>query len=87
VIFKSPYKDVEIPGVSLPEFVLESARQRGDKPALIDGPTGRTITYQEFVASVEGLASGLAAATSAREMCSRSTRRTSPNMPLRSMAW
>ena len=46
MIFKSPYQDVEIPRVSLPEFVLESARQRGDKPALIDGPSGRTITYQ-----------------------------------------
>jgi acyl-CoA synthetase (AMP-forming)/AMP-acid ligase II len=61
VIFKSPYEDVEIPEISLSEFVLESARQRGDKPALIDGPTGRTITYRELVASVEALASGLAA--------------------------
>jgi acyl-CoA synthetase (AMP-forming)/AMP-acid ligase II len=61
MIFKSPYQDVEVPRIPLPEFVLESARQRGDKPALIDGSTGRTITYQDFVASVEGLASGLAA--------------------------
>jgi acyl-CoA synthetase (AMP-forming)/AMP-acid ligase II len=61
VIFKSPYQDVEIPRVSLPEFVLESARQRGDKPALIDGPTGRTITYQELVGSAEALAAGLGA--------------------------
>ena len=43
--FKSPHPDVEIPEVPLHEFVLQKAASLGDKPALIDGPTGRTITY------------------------------------------
>src|SRR5688572_28971524 len=58
---KSPHADVDIPEVPLAGFVLESARQRGDKPALIDGPSGRTVTYSEFVMGVELMAAGLAA--------------------------
>ena len=58
---RSPHADVEIPEVSLADFVLESARQRGDKPALIDGPSGRTVTYKDFVTGVELMAAGLAA--------------------------
>jgi acyl-CoA synthetase (AMP-forming)/AMP-acid ligase II len=61
MVLKSPFQDVEIPEVSLPDLLLESARERGDKPALIDGPSGRTITYAEFVAGVELMAAGLAA--------------------------
>ncbi len=61
MIFRSPYPDVDIPRTSLSEFVLERAEELGDKPALIDGPTGRTITYAELRAGVLRLASGLAA--------------------------
>ena len=43
MIFTSPYPDIEIPAVALTEFVLEHAAEYGDKPALIDGPTGRTL--------------------------------------------
>ena len=43
--FKSLYPDVKIPEVSLSEYVLEHAQKLGDKPALIDGASGRTITY------------------------------------------
>ena len=32
----------------------------GDKPALIEGPTGRALSYAELVEGVEGLAAGLA---------------------------
>jgi hypothetical protein len=45
VTFKSPYPDVSIPEAPLTEFVLARAAEFGDKPALIDGPSGRTITY------------------------------------------
>jgi acyl-CoA synthetase (AMP-forming)/AMP-acid ligase II len=58
---KSPYPDVEIPEVSLPEFVLGDAARRGDKPALIDGPTGRTITYAQLAGGVDRVAAGLSA--------------------------
>ena len=45
MIFKSPYPDVEIPQIGVAQFILQSAAGRGDKPALIDGPSGRTITF------------------------------------------
>ncbi|MEA2453232.1 MAG: hypothetical protein QOG04_1942 [Actinomycetota bacterium] len=60
MIFRSPYTDVEIPDQSLSAFVLAGAAERGDKPALIDGPTGRTLTYAELAKGVERLAAGLA---------------------------
>ena len=58
--FSSPYDDVDIPNVSLPEFILEAARRWGDKPALIDGPSGRTLTYAQFAGGVERVAASLA---------------------------
>lgn len=61
MIFRGPYEDVAIPEMSLPEFVLAGAAQRGDKPALIDGPTGRTLTYEALAGGVRALAAGLAA--------------------------
>src|SRR5919202_6524644 len=44
-MLRSPSPDVEISDVPLPDFVLARAGGLGDKPALIDAPTGRTITY------------------------------------------
>ena len=52
--------DVEIPNVAISDFVLENAAEFGDKPALIDGPSGRQITYAELAQGVRALASGLA---------------------------
>ncbi len=60
MIFKSPYPDVDIPDISLTEFVLSRTRQFGDKPALIDGPSGRTITYAQLGGAVRLVASSLA---------------------------
>jgi len=59
VILSSPYPDVDIPESSLTAFVLEQAAQRGDKPAFIDGPTGRTLTYAQLAGAVQKLAAGL----------------------------
>ena len=59
-MIRSPFPDIEIPDMPFTEFVLERADERGDKAAIIDGPTGRTITYPELVESVRGLAAGLA---------------------------
>jgi len=61
MIFKSLYPDVSIPEVSLTAFVLQRARELGDKPALIDGPSGRTITYGQLPGLVARVAGGLAA--------------------------
>jgi acyl-CoA synthetase (AMP-forming)/AMP-acid ligase II len=60
-IIRSPYPEVTIPEVSLPEFVFADAARRADKPALIDGPSGRAITYGELVERARLVAGGLAA--------------------------
>lgn len=61
MIFRSPFPEVEIPDVPLTEFVLGRARERGDKPALIEGTTGRVVTYAQLCELVERAARGLAA--------------------------
>ncbi len=48
------------PDVDVSAFVLEHAAEFGDKPALIDGPTGRTITYEQLDQATRALACGLA---------------------------
>ena len=58
--FRSVYPEVAIPEISLTACVLERARERGDKPALIDGPSGRTITYGQLPGLVARAAAGLA---------------------------
>jgi acyl-CoA synthetase (AMP-forming)/AMP-acid ligase II len=57
----SPYPDVEIPSVSLTEYVLGRAEERGDKPALIDGATGAVTTYAEFTQRVRATSAAFAA--------------------------
>lgn len=52
---------VTIPDANLPDYILGDAAARGDKPALIDGPTGRTVTYAQLAAGVDRVAAGLAA--------------------------
>jgi acyl-CoA synthetase (AMP-forming)/AMP-acid ligase II len=60
-IIRSPYPKVTIPEVSLPEFVFADAASRAAKPALIDGSSGRAITYGELVDRARLVAGGLAA--------------------------
>jgi acyl-CoA synthetase (AMP-forming)/AMP-acid ligase II len=60
-IIRSPYPDVTVPELSLPELVLADAARRADKPALIDGPSGRTITYGQLLERSRLVAGGLAA--------------------------
>jgi acyl-CoA synthetase (AMP-forming)/AMP-acid ligase II len=59
--FQSPYPDVDIPDCTLTEAVLSRAEDLADKPALIDGPSGRSLTYGELRGSIAALASALAA--------------------------
>jgi len=60
MIFHSPHPDAVIPEVSLPHYVLQQAPQWADKPALIDGPSGRTLTYRQLADQVQRVAAGLA---------------------------
>ena len=61
MIYRSPFPDVAIPEVALPQFLLEQVAQRGDKAALIDAPTGRTISSGLLARAVDRVAAGLAA--------------------------
>ena len=52
MIIKGPYPDVTIPETALTPFALRRVADLGNKPALIDGPTGRTLTYQQLADSI-----------------------------------
>ena len=60
MIFRSPHREVTIPDVSLGELLLTRAEGFRDKLALIDGLTGRSYTFTEFVSSVKRIAASLA---------------------------
>jgi acyl-CoA synthetase (AMP-forming)/AMP-acid ligase II len=60
-IHTGPEPEVQIPDLDITSYVFEHASERPDKPALIDGPSGRTVTYGELVGSIRALAAGLAA--------------------------
>jgi 4-coumarate--CoA ligase len=66
VIHTSPLADITIPELPLTPFVLEHAIERGDQAAIIDGPSGRVVTFAQFDDSVRRLAGGLVAAGLAR---------------------
>jgi acyl-CoA synthetase (AMP-forming)/AMP-acid ligase II len=61
IIHSSPFPDVEIPDVSLTEYVLRRAVDVPDRVALVDGPTGRSYTFAELRDAVHRLAGGLQA--------------------------
>lgn len=59
MIFRAPEAPVVIPDVALTPFLLERAAARGDKPAFVDGPSGRTLTYAGWATAVRKAAAGL----------------------------
>jgi 4-coumarate--CoA ligase len=61
VIFTSPLDPVDIPEVSITDHVLGQAARLADKPAFIEGHTGRTMTYGELDEQVRRFAGGLVA--------------------------
>ena len=60
MIFKSAWPDVKVPEVSVTEFVLRHAERLRDRPAIIDGPTGRTLTFGDVADQIRRTATGLA---------------------------
>ncbi len=52
---------LSVPLSSLPEFLLRDAAGRGAKPALVDGVTGRAISYAGLAAAAARTAAGLGA--------------------------
>ncbi len=59
MIFTSPYPTANIPDIPFTHFVLKHAGELSDKPALIDGPSGRTLTYGQLNDAVKRVAVGL----------------------------
>jgi len=59
MIFRGPFPQVDIPEIPVTTFVLQRAAERGDKPALIDGPSGRTIKYSELADRISRVAASL----------------------------
>src|SRR5258706_592379 len=59
MIFKSPYPNIAIPDVPVTSFILEHAARFGARPALIDGRTGWTLTYDQLAAAIDRTAAGL----------------------------
>jgi acyl-CoA synthetase (AMP-forming)/AMP-acid ligase II len=57
---ESPHPKLDVPEVTLTELLFERAGRFPDKPALIDGPTGRAYTYGQWAALVRRGAAGLA---------------------------
>ncbi|MET7966332.1 AMP-binding protein [Micromonospora sp. NPDC005305] len=58
---RSDLPDVPVGGTSVQSLVLRHAARLGDKPALVDGATGRAISYRQLAAGVERIAAGLVA--------------------------
>ena len=57
----SPHPDAEIPDVPLSPYVLGRAAELGDKPALIDVPTGRALSFAQVDEMARRAAGGLRA--------------------------
>jgi acyl-CoA synthetase (AMP-forming)/AMP-acid ligase II len=60
MVIHSPHPDVEVPAVTLWDFVLGGAAARGERPAIVDATTGAVLTYARLAEDVERCAAGLA---------------------------
>ena len=49
----------DIPDIDLASYTLHRAKELAGKPALIDGPSGRALSYADLERSVCSLAAGL----------------------------
>ena len=59
IIHTSPLPEVDIPEVPITEFVLRRVADHPDRPAIIDGPSGRSYTFQQLSDAIHALAGGL----------------------------
>ena len=58
MIFTSPHPPIPIPDVTITGYVLRHAERLANKPALIDGHTGRKYSYGELPLLINRLAAG-----------------------------
>ena len=66
MIIESPYDDVELAAAPLHAFVLDGTAGRSARTALVDGATGRVLTYAQLAGSVRRAAAGLVAGGAAQ---------------------
>ncbi|MCL4868707.1 MAG: 4-coumarate--CoA ligase family protein [Anaerolineae bacterium] len=59
MIYTSPTPSITIPNLSLPDYLAPFLAAHGDKVALIDGPSGRTISYPQLQGMIHLVAGGL----------------------------
>jgi len=59
MIFRSPSPHVPIPAIPFARLVFHRADEIADRPALIDAPTQRTLTYRQLVDDVHRAAASL----------------------------
>src|SRR5436309_2996302 len=60
MIVRSPFPEVSVPDVPLTEFVFGRAGRLADKPALVDGVSGRVFTYARLAEEIRNTAAGFA---------------------------
>lgn len=60
MIYKSPFPEITVPEIPLAQYVLRRAMELGDAPALIDGPSGRSLSYKQVAGGARLVASSLA---------------------------
>jgi acyl-CoA synthetase (AMP-forming)/AMP-acid ligase II len=60
MIVESAWPRVNIPDVTITEYVLRQAARLSGKPAMVDGPSGRTLSYGQLDDAIRRVATGLA---------------------------
>ncbi len=60
MIYRSSHPDVDIPDLNVCEVVMQRFAEFGQRAAIVDGPSGRTLSYADLLRDVERLAAGLA---------------------------
>jgi 4-coumarate--CoA ligase len=58
-MYRSPHAPLEIPATPLADFVLTRAAAYGQRVALVEAATGRSITYAELPLLVDRAAAAL----------------------------
>jgi acyl-CoA synthetase (AMP-forming)/AMP-acid ligase II len=57
--FHSPYPAIDIPSVCVTDFVLGGLEEDDSRPALVEGSTGRSLSFGELRTQVRRVAAGL----------------------------
>jgi len=60
MICRSPYPRIAIPGVAFSDFIFANVAQWADRPAFIDGSSGRVLTHGQVHVAAHNVAAALA---------------------------